>query len=411
MSSIAAVDIGSTKVVTVIADLEHPGSPRVVGVGVAPCGGTKRGVVVDIEETAQAVVSSVRKAEHMANRKLGSATVSVAGEHLHSQPSRGLVPILNPSRAITREDVHRVINHSKQIAIQGDRELILSVPRSFKIDGRDGITKPFEMSGERLEVNTLLITGLSSQLENLQRCIGRAQIDVEQMIPRALATGLAVTDAAEREQGVAVLDIGGGATDVAVYIDGSPIHLAMLSVGSQHITSDIQYLLKTTTDEAERIKVDAGACSPEGFGEDDVVEVEQIGNSQARPFSKRVLAEIIGSRVREIFRMASEEIDSAVDPKKLGAGWVVTGGGSKLQGLAEFVETAAGIKVRTAAPKPFVGMGDMLAGPEFATGVGLIKFGLKAQQDESVTAEAGDSRKLVRSIGSIFASKPKEEEI
>jgi cell division protein FtsA len=409
MSSIAAVDIGSTKVVAAIVDLENGGSPRLIGVGIAPCSGTKKGVVVDIEDTAEAIVGAIRKAEHMANRKIGAAAVSISGEHLRSRESRGLVPILNPARTISREDVHRVINHSKQIAIENDREMIMAIPRSFRVDGQDGVTRPLDMSGERLEVDTLLVTGLSSHIDNLQKSMSKAQLEVENVVPRAIATGLAVTDASERDSGVAVIDIGGGATDIVVYNEGSPVHIAMLPIGAQHVTSDIQYLLKTSPEEAERIKIDSGSCDFEQIGEDEFVEVEQLGASQRRPFSRKVLAEIIASRMREILCMARDEIAAATGFRKIGAGIVLTGGGSAISGLADLAAGVFETGVRTGSPQHFGGLGDSLGGPEHATAAGLIRHGLRAREDGSVAAESGDWRKFIRNIGSIFSNKPKEE--
>ena len=410
MSTIAAIDIGSTKAVTVIADADVSGNPRIVAVGQAPCSGIKKGSVVDIDGTAQSVVASVRKAEQMANRKISDVIVSITGEHLSSMPSQGLVPILNPSRTIGREDVHRVINHSKQIALENDSELILAIPRSFKVDGHDGVTRPFGMSGERLEVSTLLVTGKTSQLENLERCVSRAQIEVEHVIPQQIATGLAVLRQSEKDQGVALIDIGGGTTDIAVYVNGSIAYLGMLQLGSQHITSDISILLKTSPQEAERIKLEAGTCKTDGIQDEDAVPVEQVGNSQRRPFPRRVLAEIITARMRELLCLARNEIENDFPFERLAAGIVITGGGSKLPGLAQFAEkTFDGAPVRLGVPEQLPGLGDMLAAPEYATAAGLIKYCLKMREDESVAAEAGDWRKLIRSIGSIFSPRAKED--
>jgi cell division protein FtsA len=409
MSSIAAIDIGSTKAVTVIAELDTSGAPRVVAVGQAKCNGLKRGTVVDIEETARAVVESIRKAEQMANRKITDVVVSITGDHLHSKPSKGLVPILNPSRTITREDVHRVINHSKQIVLEGERELILAVPRAFKVDGNDGVSRPIGMSGERLEVSTLLITGLTTHLENLEKCVSRAQVEAENFVPQHLATGLAVASPTEKEMGVAIIDIGGGTTDVAVYTDGSIAFIGMVPIGSRHITSDISILLKTSTDEAERIKLEGGTCLPDSVGERDAIPVEQVGSNQRRPFAKKALAEIVAARTKEILQMVKNEVAGECDIERLGAGAILTGGGSKLAGAQEFAESILGVPVRVGKPEQLAGLGDMLAGPEYSTAVGLVKYAFKSREDESVAAEAGDWRKLFGSIKSIFAPRSREE--
>lgn len=412
MSSIAAIDIGSTKAVTVIADVDSSDGIRIVAVGTAQCNGLKKGTVVDIEDTAQSVVNSVRKAEQMANRKISSVTVGITGEHIESVASKGLVPILNPSRTISREDVHRVINHSKQIALETDRELILAVPRSFKVDGNDGVTRPIGMSGERLEVDTLLITGLASHLENLERCVNRAQIEIEQIVPQQVATGMAVADKQEQELGVAVIDIGGGNTDVAVYFEGSIAHVGMVPLGSMHITSDISVLLKTAIQEADRLKLEGATCGYESIPENEPVDVQQVGSPGRRPFPRRILGEMVAARAKEILCFARSIIEDCAPFDKLTGGIIITGGGSRLKGLAPFAEKLfPETPVRLGAPSKIAGLGDMLASPEYSTAAGLIRYALRTRQDESVGAETGDWRKIFGKLGSIFGAKQREDGI
>ncbi len=408
MDSIAAIDIGTTKTVTVLADVDGKSDPRVLAVGSAPCKGLKRGTVVDIEETAQSVLASVRKAEQMADKKISHVTVSVTGEHIAGTNTQGIVPIVPPGRTITREDVNRVINHSKQIAMPGDRELIHAIPRSFKIDGQDGVHRPFGMNGERLEVSTHLVSGQATHIQNLERCVNRAQIEVDAVVLSSIASGMAVLSEQEMNSGVAVVDFGGGTSDVAVYVDGSVSHTGVVPIGSMHITNDISKLLKTAVEEAERIKCRDACCNPEEISEEEVVNVMQIGADSARPLSKRVLAEIVEARTKEILNLIKAIIDSSGQFDSLTSGIVFTGGGSQLNGLITIAQSVMReVPVRIGKPRGLSGLSDMIAGPEYATVVGLVKHGIKMREEDSVDSESGDFRKFFGQIKSIFGSKGK----
>ncbi|MCH8273208.1 MAG: cell division protein FtsA [Armatimonadetes bacterium] len=408
MESIAAIDIGSTKAATVLVDVDARLNTRVVAVGTSDCRGLKRGTVVDIEETAQAVVSSVRRGEQMANRKIGHVILSVSGDHISGQNSQGIVPIVPPARAITREDVNRVINHSKQIVLAPDRELIHAIPRSFRVDGQDGVSRPVGMSGDRLEVSTHLVTGQATHLQNLERCVNRAQIEVDHVVLSSLACGLATLSRDEMEAGIAVVDIGGGTTDVAVYTDGNIAYTGVVPIAGAHITSDVSKLLKTTPEEAERLKLASGSCSPENEDKDAVVAVRQSGAEGERPFPRRVLAEIIEARMREILIMVRGLAESSRHHRVLAAGYVLTGGGSRLSGLLPLAQRIMGdAPVRLGTPCDLGGLSDMASGPEYSTVVGLVKYGLKMMEEETVQAEAGDWRRLFRGITSIFGPKTK----
>lgn len=408
MDSIAAIDIGTTKAVTVLADVDGKSEPRVLAVGTALCRGLRRGTVVDIEDTAQSVLTSVRRAEQMADRKISHVIVSVTGEHISGTNTQGIVPIVPPGRTITREDVNRVINHSKQIALPGDRELIHAIPRSFKVDGQDGVHRPFGMNGERLEVSTHLVSGQATHIQNLERCVNRAQIEVDAVVLAPIASGIAVLTDQEMQSGVAVVDFGGGTCDVAVYLDGSVTHTGVVPVGAQHITSDISKLLKTTIDEAERIKCASATCTPSSIQEGDAVNVMQIGAESARPLSRTVLSEIVEARTKEILTMVRAIVESSGFFDSLTSGIVITGGGSQLEGISKLAEGMyGGLPVRLGRPIGLSGLSDMISGPEFATVVGLVKHGLKMREVDSVDSESGDFRKFFGQIKSIFGSKAK----
>ncbi len=406
MSTFAAIDIGATKVAVVVAEIEESGLPRLIGFGVSPNSGVKKGHIVDIDAAAKAVSDAIRKAERMSGRSIKDVTVAISGDAIQSSPSVGLVPILNPTRTITREDVHRVINHSKQTPLADDRELILAVPRSYRVDGQTGVVKPVGMSGQRLEAETLLVTAPTNQLDNFQKSVRAADAEVESWVPKALASGEAVTTQSDRDMGVAVVDIGGDSTDVAVYQNGSVVFLKTLPVGAHNITNDISILLKTTLAEAERLKTDAGSC--QDAGESEAVYVEQGG--QRRPFNRKVLNEIVTSRAKETLLLALEAIEEAADVRQLRSGIVLTGGGAKLNGIAQLAKELTGnTPVRIGIPEPFPGLGDIIAGPEYATSAGLLRFGVRLRDQEGVAAETGDIRKLFKSFSSIFSGKSRED--
>jgi cell division protein FtsA len=406
MSTFAAIDIGATKVAVVVAEIEDSGGPRLIGFGVAPNAGVKKGHVVDIDGAAEAVSQAIRKAERMSGRTIRDVTVAISGDAIQSSPSVGLVPILNPTRTITREDVHRVINHSKQTPLPEDRELILAVPRSYRVDGQPGVVRPVGMSGQRLEAETLLVTAPTNQLDNFQKSVRAADAEVESWVPKALASGEAVTSQSDRETGIAVIDIGGDSTDVAVYQNGSVVYLKTLPIGAHNITNDISILLKTTLDEAERLKKDAGTCK--NGNDSEVVYVEQAG--QRRPFNRKVLNEIVSARAKEILLLALEAVEEVADIRQLRAGFVLTGGGAKLDGIADLAKELTGnMPVRIGVPQPFPGLGDIIAGSEYATSAGLLLFGVRLRDQEGVAAETGDIRKLFKGLQSIFSGKSRED--
>jgi cell division protein FtsA len=406
MDSIAAVDIGSTKTVTVIADVDGRLVTRVVAVGVAPCRGLKAGTVVDLEDTAQSVVQSVRRAEQMANRKISDVTISVTGEHISGENSQGIVPIVPPGRTITREDVNRVINHSKQIVLPADRELIHAIPRVFTVDGQDGVMRPFGMSGERLEVSTFLVSGQLTHIENLERCVHRAQIQVESVVHSPIASGLAVLDKSEMDAGTIVVDLGGGTTGVAGFVGGSIAFTHVLPVGANHVTSDLSKLLRTTPEEAERLKVSEATCDSEAVSPDETVPVQRIGEQKPMLCKRKVMAEIIEARVRETLAMVKNAVDQSGYAGQIAGGYVFTGGGSKLRGLASLATRVFGdVPVRVAPPANLGGLSDMVSGPEHATVVGLVKYSLRMREEETVAAESPGLGKLWTGITGIFGGK------
>lgn len=404
MDSIAAIDIGTTKTVTVIADVNDKLETRVVAVGTAPGGGLKGGTVVDLEETAQSVVQSVRRAEQMANRKISDVTISVTGRHITGENSHGLVPILPPGRAITREDVNRVITNSKQIPLPGDRELIHAIPRAFIVDGQDGVVRPFGMSGERLEVDTFLVSGQLNHIQNLERCVLRAQIEVESVVHSPIASGLAVLSKGEMDSGTVVVDLGAGTTGIAGFVNGSIAFTGVIPIGANHATMDLSNLLRTTPEEAERLKREEATCDSDPVPPDATVQVQRIGETKPMLFKRKVMAQIVEARIRETLSMVRDVVEGSGFANQIAGGYLFTGGGSALRGLPDFARQVLGdVPIRLASPKPLGGLSDMIAGPEHATAVGLVKYSLKMREEETVAAEQpGFGSKIGRKLADLF---------
>jgi cell division protein FtsA len=366
------IDVGTTKVCTLVAREEAQGQLRILGIGIEPSQGLRKGVVVDLEAAAQAVARSVDKAERTSGVEILSALVSLAGSNVSSVNSRGVVGVTG--RVIDQDDVARAVDAARAVAIPHNREIVHVIQRSFNVDGQDGIRMPIGMHGYRLEVETHIITATAASVENLRQCIGAAGVEVAQFVLNPLASGEVVLNETERQMGVVVCDVGGGTTDMAIYVDGDVWHTAVLSIGGNHITSDIAQVLHLPNSQAEEIKLQHGHANPDEvdpaqyfnvrpFGEDDVV---QVGHKD--------LVTIIHARVEEIFGMVVQEIKRSGYDGLLPAGMVLTGGTASLPGIQKVAGRVLGVPVRIAQPEHLIGMTDRLEAPAFATSVGLLRW-------------------------------------
>jgi cell division protein FtsA len=366
------IDVGTTKVCTLVAREEAQGQLRILGVGIEPSQGLRKGVVVDLEAAAQAVARSVDKAERTSGVEILSALVSLAGSNVSSVNSRGVVGVTG--RVIDRDDVARAVDAARAVAIPHNREIVHVIQRSFNVDGQDGIRMPIGMHGYRLEVETHIITATAASVENLRQCIGAAGVEVAQFVLNPLASAEVALSETERQMGVVICDVGGGTTDMAIYVDGDVWHTAVLSIGGNHITSDIAQVLHLPNSQAEEIKLQHGHANPEEvdpaqyfnvrpFGEDDVV---QVGHKD--------LVQIINARVEEIFGMVVQEIKRSGYDGLLPAGMVLTGGTAALPGVQKVAGRVLGVPVRIAQPDQLIGMTDRLEAPAFATSVGLLRW-------------------------------------
>lgn len=377
---VVGLDIGTTKVCTVVAELEERGRINIVGVGNSLSAGIRKGVVIDIDSAAQAIMDSVDKARSMSDYEIHRVIVGVTGEHVASLNSRGVVAITHANREITEEDVLRVQDQSRVIVLPPDREIIHAIPRSYSIDGQGGIRFPVGMSGTRLEVETHIVTGAVTFLQNVAKAVHKAGLTIEATVLEPIATAEAVLLQDEKNLGVAIADIGGGTTDIAIFVDGDIYFSSAIPVGGSHVTRDISVGLRAAHDEAERIKIADAAAMVSLVDPDDVFEVASLGSDEPRLLPRRILAEIVEPRMQELFTMVRQEILKSGYYNLLPAGIVLSGGGSQLAGNVELCRQVTGMPTRLGSPRNVAGVAEDLRSPVYATAVGLVQYGAHHHQ-------------------------------
>ncbi len=402
---VSVLDLGTSKAACLVAEPDERYGVRVLGVAEVECKGVRKGAVSDLEETARAIDNACRRAQQEAGRDIDSVFVAVGGNQVECVEGKGFVPIYPRMRSITRDDVLQVVNHSRQTALPPDREQIVALPRDFRVDGQAGIARPVGMVGSRLEVSTFLATADVAQIQNIERALGMTGRKADAAAPMALASALGVLTAEEIEHGAAVADIGAGGTQVAIFDNGSIVYSAFVPVGSGHVTSDLSKLLKTSPEEAERLK-QMGSAEDDDARLGGTVEVLQIGQMQARPLDRRVLNDIIESRMRELATMVRQQLERSGRFATLAGGLALTGGGSRLAGAPCVFEHVMGtMKVRTAAPR-LGPTGKMAERPELAAAVGLARFALDSEDDELAVAGAnGKWSEKVKTLWSMVRGK------
>jgi len=373
--TIAAIDIGTTKICSLVGEINELGVLRIVGVGVMPSRGLRKGVVVSANEAADAIVASVERAERISGYHITRAYVSIAGAHVASINSRGVVAIPHGDRGITDEDVARALDASQAISMPEHQEVIHVVPRGFSIDGQEGVSDPRGMFGARLEVEAHIVTGSSLSIQNLVKCVTTLNIEVDQLVLSPMAAGEAVLTSTERAMGVALADIGGGTTDIAIFIEGSVWHTAILPVGGNHLTNDVAICLRTPAEEAEEIKKKYGHARPDQIAVDEELDIAAFGEETHQKLQRRQLAEVLHARVEEIATLVLQEIKRSGYDGLLPAGVVLCGGTSELPGIREVFREMVGLPVRVGRPSQLQGLVDTLTSPAYASSVGLLMWG------------------------------------
>ncbi len=369
---IVGLDIGTTKICAIVAERAENGAD-VVGIGTHPSKGLRKGVVVDIDATVDSIKHAVEEAELMADCEISSVYAGIAGGHIEGFNSHGIVAVKD--REVGGNDVRRVIDAAKAVAIPMDREVIHVIPQEFIIDDQDGIREPLGMSGVRLEAKIHIVTAAVTSAQNIVKCANKAGLNVVDIVLEPLASAEAVLAGDERDLGVCLIDIGGGTTDLAVFADGSIQHTSVLGLGGYHITNDIAVGLRTPFEEAERIKKRFGVASARYLGSDDVITVPSVGGRRPREISRKILCEIIEPRIDEVLSLARQELLKAGLDGRIPSGVVLTGGCSALQGIADLAEEIFESPVRSGIPTRVGGLQDVVRSPMYATGVGLVLHG------------------------------------
>ncbi len=374
-SLVVGLDIGTTKVCAIVAEIGTEGAVDIVGIGNSPSRGLRKGVVVNIDATVDSVRRAVEDAELMAGVEIRQAFVGIAGGHIKGINSRGVIAITGKNREVTRQDVERVIDAAKAVALPVDREVIHILPQEFIIDDQGGIKEPVGMCGTRLEAEVHIVTGAVASAQNIIKCVNKAGLEVQDIVLQQLASSEACLTPEEKELGCVLIDIGGGTTDIAVFVDGSIYHTAVLAVGGDMLTNDIAIGLRTPRHEAESIKRKYGCAMPAMVKPEEKVEVPSVGGRRPRTLTRQTLCEIVQPRLEELLSLVDREVRRAGYHGRVNGGVVVTGGSSIMEGVPELAEQVFDMPVRRGVPRGVGGLTDVISNPMFATGVGLGIYG------------------------------------
>jgi len=393
-SKIAAIDVGTTKVCTIMADTDGT-SLRILGAGVVPSRGLQKGLVANFEEAKQSIRQSVRKAEQSANYKLESAYVGITGRHISSVNNRGVVAITRNDRIVHSSDLKRVLEVARSVKIPSEQQLLHVIPRAYAVDGQEGVTNPVGMHGFRLDVETHIISAAATSVKNLTKCIRGIGVEIDELVLEPLASAEAVLTPEEKDKGVMLADIGGGTTDVAVFKDNSIYHASVLPVSGYQVTQDISIGLDLPFELAESLKIKYGNVTPvDKEQEDEDFTVTEDGHSA----SYRDLSDIIRMRVEELLRLIVLELPQEDWAKTIPTGLVLTGGGANLPGIAELGCEVTGLPVRVGVPSSPYGVSDFLEDPAYATGIGLLQWKMRNSGTQSLKPKSVLRRPLAKII-------------
>jgi cell division protein FtsA len=375
--TVVGIDVGTTKVCTIVAQVQDSGKMNILGVGLTPSKGLDKGVVVNIEDAVSAISTSVDKAERLSGYRIGTAFVGVAGRHISSLNSRGVVAVQRADHEVTRNDIARAVESAQAVAIPTQREIIHVIPRAYLLDGHEGIRDPLGMSGFRLEVETHIVTGEVMAIQNLIKSVQKAGVEIDDLVLQPLASGEAALTEEDKDRGVMLVDIGGGTTDIAIFVQGGVWHTSVIPVGGNHFTNDIVYVLHTPHNTAEYLKMRYGSAIAEEPADDgsDLIDIETLTVDEKQKVSRTLLNEILQARAEQIVELIYNEIRRSGYEGMLPAGIVLTGGCAQLDRFDELMREMLGIPVRIGVPNGLTGLADALDSPPYATGVGLLRWG------------------------------------
>lgn len=387
-SYIVGFDIGTKKVASIIGEITEEKKVEIIGIGTAESKGLRKGVVVNLDATVEAIKKAQEEAELMAGVEIDSAFIGLSGAHIKSFNSRGVIAVSGKNREISRDDIKRVIDQSKAVSIPPDREIIHIIPQEFVVDEQDGIKDPLGMSGIKLEVNVHIVTGAITSVQNLRTCVARAGIEIEQLVLNQIATSASTLTHDEKELGIGLIDVGGGTTEVAIFERGSLWYTSIIPIGGDNFTNDIAVGLRTPIPEAEKIKKKFGCVTSPLEDEQETIEVPSVGRGKKpRILSRQILADIIHPRAEEIFRLVDNDIKRMGYEKSLNSGIVLTGGTALLDGLEEIAEEIFDLPVRRGDPSGIGGLVDRVSTPDYATSVGLILYGYNQLKEKGISKD------------------------
>ncbi len=389
---IVGLDIGTSKIVCLVGEVQHDDEIEVISIGTHPSTGLKKGVVVDIKATVNSIQRAVEEAELMAGCEIHSVFAGIAGSHINSLNSHGIVAIKDGE--VTQSDVDRVIDAAQAVAIPADRKILHILPQEFIIDEQEGIHQPVGMSGVRLETRVHIVTGAVSAAQNIDKCVRHCGLEVSDLTLEQLASSYAVLSDDEKELGVCLVDIGGGTTDIAVFTDGSIRHTAVIPIAGDQVTNDIAVALRTPTVHAEEIKIRYGCALTQLAATEETIKVASIGDRPSRTLSRQTLAEVIEPRYEELLQLIQAELRRSGFDHLLAGGIVMTGGSSKVEGMIDLAEEVFHMPVRLGIPQLVTGMAEVINNPIHATGVGLLLFGLENGAASERSRSGGSFREI-----------------
>jgi cell division protein FtsA len=373
---LVGIDVGTSKVCALIGEVGRDGGLTIVGKGVVPSAGLKKAVVVNIEQTVRSITGAVEHSERSSGYQIDRAFVGVGGQHVESQNSRGAVAVSGHSREVTREDINRATEVARAVTIPSNREVLHVLPRGFIVDGQEGVKDPLGMSAIRLEIETHIVTASATAVRNLAKCVQSANVRIDELVAASLASAETVLSDTERELGVAVVDIGAGTIDLALFIDGQAYKTAVLPVGGNNVTNDVAIGLKTSLQVADELKIQHGSCDLTTIAPDEMISVAMLGEPAGRSIHRIEMCQIIEARMRETFELLRAEIRMAGEGM-LPAGVVLTGGAAQLAGAAALGREVLDMPVRVAGPMDVGGLTDNILNPAYSTAIGLLLWGAK----------------------------------
>lgn len=377
---IVGLDIGTSKVVAIVGEVDADGGLNIVGIGRHKSRGLKKGTVVNIESTVQSIQRAVEEAELMAGCQIHSVYAGIAGKHIRSMNSHGIVAIRD--KEVYPADIERVIDAAQAVAIPADQKVLHILPQEYIIDSQEGVKEPLGMSGVRLEAKVHLVTCATNAAQNIEKCIRRCGLETDEIILEQLASSYSVLTEDEKELGVCLIDIGGGTTDIAIFTEGAIRHTGVIPIAGDQVTNDIAMALRTPTENAEELKIKYACALSQLASPDEMIKVPSVGDRPARELSRRALADVVEPRYDELFHLIQAELRHSGFEDMLAAGLVFTGGTSKMEGVAELAEEIFHMPVRIGMPYEVSGLVDIVRNPTYSTGVGLLMYGLKQHQDK-----------------------------